>query len=335
LNRLVITATPLLERWSLTSSGRRDRSTWPPSPDTLFSALVAAAASLGQACHPALYWLESLGSPAIEATDNPPRANGLETFCPVADRTIWDRGSRQARWHNGIGDPSPVSWSWPIDRSEYVPSLQAIAREVTYIGSSRGPVLVRAYESTAATSNAALVPDRLGQMRIRGIYPGRLDELEAAFQRGERPRPTQAVGYARRNERRVGATWDQMIPLRRVTGQALDLAYSVPITEAVRLAVSRHLPDAAPGLLTGHDADGSTLRDQHLAIVPLSRIDDAYADGEVLGVGLLLPRGTKDDDYGTLIGGLGRWLAAGGEVDIGRIRWRMEVAQDDHKTVLA
>ena len=32
--------------------------------------------------------------------------------------------------------------------------------------------------------------------RLRGIYPGRLDELEAAFQGGRRPWPTAAVGYA-------------------------------------------------------------------------------------------------------------------------------------------
>ena len=47
MTRLVITASPLLDRWAITSSVRRDRITWPPSPDTLFSALVAAAASLG------------------------------------------------------------------------------------------------------------------------------------------------------------------------------------------------------------------------------------------------------------------------------------------------
>jgi CRISPR-associated protein Csb2 len=334
VKRLVIAATPLLDRWSLTSAGRRDRWTWPPSPDTLFSALVAAAASLGKACHPALYWLETLGNPAIEASEDPPATHGIETFCPVADRTTWDRGSRQARWQNSIGDPAPVFWSWTIDTSEHLAALQAIAREVTYIGSSRGPVLVRAFETHSALADAALMPDVRGNTRIRGIYPGRLDELETAFQRGERPRPTQAVGYARRNKRRVGGTWEQMIALRRVAGQALDLAYSVPITEAVRYAITRHLPDGAPSLLTGHDADGSTLRGRHLALVPLSRVGDTYADGEVMGVGLLLPHGVSDSDYGALIGGLGRWLAAGGQVEIGRIRWTMEVANDDHRLSL-
>ncbi len=70
MKRLVITATPLIDRGSISS--RRDRAAWPPSPDTLFSALVAAAASLGNACHPALYWLEQQGNPNIEADVSPP-----------------------------------------------------------------------------------------------------------------------------------------------------------------------------------------------------------------------------------------------------------------------
>src|SRR5258706_11169186 len=111
MSRLVIAATPLIERWSVTAAARRDRTTWPPSPDTLFSALVAAAASLGTACHPALYWLETLGNPTIEASADPPSTNGIETYCPVADRSMWEKGSRQARWHNSIGGPSPVAWT--------------------------------------------------------------------------------------------------------------------------------------------------------------------------------------------------------------------------------
>ena len=77
---------------------RRERASWPPSPDTLFSALVAAAASLGNACHPALYWLERQGNPNIEADASPPMVEAVRVYCPVADRPIWDAGSRQARF---------------------------------------------------------------------------------------------------------------------------------------------------------------------------------------------------------------------------------------------
>jgi CRISPR-associated protein Csb2 len=154
MKRLVITATPLIDRWSISS--RRDRAAWPPSPDTLFSALVAAAASLGNACHPALYWLESQGNPNIEADINPPVVEGVTAFCPVADRPMWDPTSRQARRHNSVGSPLPVSWSWSITDTEHLASLQGIARAVTYIGSSRGPVLVHASVTETPLSPSAL-----------------------------------------------------------------------------------------------------------------------------------------------------------------------------------
>jgi hypothetical protein len=53
----------------------------------------------------------------------------------------------------------------------------------------------------------------------------------------------------------------------------------------------------------------SSLRDSHLAVVPLPRVSDAFADGELLGVGLLLPRVL------TLIGTLGRGEASKPRLD--------------------
>jgi CRISPR-associated protein Csb2 len=91
-------------------------------------------------------------------------------------------------------------------------------------------------------------------------------------------------------------------------------------------------------MLTGHAADGETLSKEHLAIVPLAHVDehghDRYADGNVLGVGLLLPETCSDDEYNLLISGLQRWLAAGGTVDIGANSWTMEVATNDHRRSL-
>lgn len=338
MSRLVITASPLLERWSITSSTRRDRATWPPSPDTLFSALVAAAASLGHARPSALYWLETLGNPAIEADLDPPFVEGIVHFSPVADRSTWEEGARQGRWHNSVGHPAPVRWSWPIDTTEHVEALQMIAREITYVGSSRAPVLATAHVSTLALPDDVLLPDDAGPYRLRGLYPGRLDELEAAFQAGQRPKPTPAVGYARACDQPLRSIWGQMVPLRRVVGPRLHIAHSVPITEAVRLAITRHLPDGAPGMLTGHAVDGDRLAAEHMAVVPLARVDergrDRHADGDVLGVGLLLPASCGDEAFNMLIVGLQRWLMADGLVEMGPHRWRMEVANDDPRLAL-
>ncbi|MCB1739526.1 MAG: type I-U CRISPR-associated protein Cas5/Cas6, partial [Gammaproteobacteria bacterium] len=213
-------------------------------------------------------------------------------------------------------------------------ALDAIGREVTYIGSSRAPVLVRAYLTESVPSPGALVPDDQGHYRIRGIHPGRLDDLEEAFQQGRRPRPAQTVGYSRLGEERLRSLWGQMIPLQRLSGQPLHIDQSVRITEAVRRALTAHLPNAAPGMLTGHAQDGRRLLGEHLAIVPLPRIGDRYADGEILGVGLLLPVACSDAEYEQLLQGLQSWLAAGARVDIGDVTWRMKVTHGDERLAL-
>ena len=62
--------------------------------------------------------------------------------------------------------------------------------------------------------------------------------------------------------------------------------------------------------------------------MPLAHVQGSYADGDLLGMGLLLPSGLSDAEYNLLIEALGRWLAAGGIVDIGPVRWTMDIAQE-------
>src|SRR5689334_21930009 len=133
MKRIVISASPLLDRWSVTAANTRARSAWPPSPDTLFSALVSSAASLGNARHPALYWLEGLGNPAIVADVHAPRVEGIKIYDPVGDRTEWEGKHRQPREHNSIGHPGPVSWSWEAPDEGFLAPLQEISHNVTYI----------------------------------------------------------------------------------------------------------------------------------------------------------------------------------------------------------
>jgi CRISPR-associated protein Csb2 len=167
-----------------------------------------------------------------------------------------------------------------------------------------------------------------GRLRIRGLYPGRLDELEAAFQRRERPKPTLEVAYGYLDDIQINSPWEQMIPLRRSRGPNLHVGHCVPVAEALRQSIMSHLPPDASGSLTGHAAGGGVLEKEHLAIVPLAHVQGPYADGDLLGMGLMLPSGLGDAEYDLLIGALGRWLAAGGLVNIGSVRWTMEIAQD-------
>jgi CRISPR-associated protein Csb2 len=232
--------------------------------------------------------------------------------------------------HNRIHHPGPVTWSWKTDATEHMQALQEIARNVTYIGSSRGPVLARADLVAMQLSDQALIPTQgRGWRQMRGIHPGRLDELEAAFERGDRPRPAQTVGYVQHSRRLIVSRWEQMIPLRRSTGHPLHVSHTVKVAEAARQAIMQHLPDGAPGVLTGHSPDGASLPGEHMAIVPLPRVQDEHADGTLYGVGLMLPRGVSDRDYDLLLDGLARWMQVGGKVSIGPVAWTMAFAHGD------
>lgn len=350
--RLVIEAAPLIGRWSLSDAWDRGVAAWPPAPDTLFSALVAAAAGAGwgEQAPPAdvtasrhgraLAWLETLGPPEIEAVEEPGRVEGLTWFVPVGDDAGLDQTrSRKARRHNSVGADAPVRWAWPVEpraAEAHLPVLAEIVENVTRIGSSRGPVLavVRLVESEAWQPR--LVPWAEGDTGLRGIYPGRLADLERWFQAGQRPEPGPVVAYARPEAIRLQSAWGDALALRRQAGLALGIARSVDVAEAARNALLAHLGDDAPETLTGHAGQGRVLRRDHLAIVPMARLGDAHADGTILGVGLLLPRGADDATWFALLAAVGRWMGAGGRLVIGgRTAWALALATDDHRVSLS
>jgi CRISPR-associated protein Csb2 len=351
--RLVIEATPLLGRWSLSDVWRRDRAAWPPSPDTLFSALVAAAAGAGwgEATPPAtvtasrhgqaLGWLETLGAPEIEAIEAPGRSEGLTWFVPVGDDAGLDQTrSRKARRHNSVGADAAVRWAWRVDPDKaerHLPGLAEIARNVTCIGSSRGPVLALAkLLQEAAAWRPSLVPAPEGSLRLRVIHPGRLTDLERWFQAGQRPQPGPTQAYARPEEVTREPAWGDLLVLRRQAGLGLGIGRSVDIAEAARNALLAHLGSNAPELLTGHAGQGEALRRDHLAIVPLARLGDPHADGTVLGIGFVLPRGAEDAIWLALVAAVGRWLGSGGRLVIGGTTvWTLGLAADDHRVSLS
>jgi CRISPR-associated protein Csb2 len=170
---------------------------------------------------------------------------------------------------------------------------------------------------------------------LRGVYPGRLADLERWFRAGQRPQPGPTVAYARPEDLAIASSWGDVLVLRKRSGLALSIGRNVDIAEAVRNALLAHLGDGAPEVLTGHPVPGAISRRDHLAIVAMARIGDAHADGAVLGVGFVLPRGTDDVVWLELVGAVGRWMAAGGRLTIGGVTsWTLELAVDDHRVSL-
>ncbi|MEE9586831.1 MAG: type I-U CRISPR-associated protein Csb2 [Hyphomicrobiaceae bacterium] len=101
----------------------------------------------------------------------------------------------------------------------------------------------------------------------------------------------------------------------------------MPLAEALRHAITRHIPDGEPDTLSGHADDGDRLASDHMAIIPMPWVDSEYANGKLFGAALVLPAGVSDADYQALITALSQWLSSGGVVDVGPVRWTMGIAQ--------
>ena len=102
-----------------------------------------------------------------------------------------------------------------------------------------------------------------------------------------------------------GPSLAEMIVLEASPGPRLGLTATRGVCRALRRALmSRFESGAVPRWLSGHEADGqpSSSADGHLAIVPLAHVGRREADGHLLGVGLVLPRSTPNDELAAILG---------------------------------
>lgn len=195
-----------LNGWALASHPTdRNLPEWPPHPDRVLMALAAAHFETdGEAEERSvLEWLESQGPPAIISAGCRHRTTAT-TFVPVNDsadpikkgKPLMAAGSlpigrdRQPRtFPIAVPDHPQVwlTWSSAHAASEQLSRLQALCRKVTHIGHSASFVQMSA---TAALPDAAtgssgihneLVPVDGGRYRFRVFGPGRLQDLEALF----------------------------------------------------------------------------------------------------------------------------------------------------------
>ncbi|MBL8574481.1 MAG: type I-U CRISPR-associated protein Cas5/Cas6 [Hyphomicrobiaceae bacterium] len=277
---------------------------WPPQPDRVFSALVAAWAARGARDdeRAALLWLERQEPPRIVAEAAYER-DSVNSFVPPNDQTesktpkeyiriLPERRPRQPRRFPAARPHDPrvlLLWSRTDAPADVFDALCAIARDVAYIGHSAS--LTRCLFLAAEEADDKAVPARLG------IYPGRLDELIADFAAQRRPSagrrlsptPSPAMPAACSH---FGADW---LVLEHVDADGT----AMPDTRAVAI-VARVLRDTIlkaygdkpiPEYISGHGADGRPSRNPHLAIIPLTFVGHPHADGHVLGFALVPPRG--------------------------------------------
>lgn len=295
----------LLERSFAAVHDDRGRAEWPPHPERLYSALVAAAHETDQIAdtREALLWLEEQPPPTITFSKAAERSIGT-SFVPVNDKPLSKKTGapeRQPRTFPASVPSKPSVWfSWASEPPPTVRTgLDRLLQEVPRLGHSASVVHVEFSEPPTSDDLQVWVPRAGGQQPVRVAYPGRLAELEATFAAGMRPRPRRIVAYgpkeAPASTTRVGGPYQSLRVLRLVPVSAPPVwpvaDRALRLAEQVRTSLLALLGSDVPAVIHGHDGP-------HVAIVPLASIGHRHADGRIRGLGIAVPRGLDAAERG-------------------------------------
>ena len=277
---------------------------WPPQPDRIFSAFVAAWAARGQDEREAeaLRWLEKLPVPRLLASDAEPRMGTL-VFVPPNDpsskraktakgvlpslRNRQPRRFPAARPHDAI---VRLLWNAVPPEGEILTALQCLAGDVSYVGHPASLTRCRfLLNQDLFDLNEAILPKRC-------IYSGRFDKLRRDFKAGRKPSPGHPVRPAlKAKQEQSGIFSNRWLILEHVAGDMPDIRACGIVAKTLRDALLDGYGRIGPGkaipeIVSGHSPDGKPSRAPHLAVVPLTFTGFPYADGHIMGFALVPPR---------------------------------------------
>jgi CRISPR-associated protein Csb2 len=285
---------------------------WPPQPDRVFSALVAAWGARGKRPREAeaLEWLERQATPYIYASNAHARTAPV-AFVPPNDarsekkaaakhvmpalRPRYGRRFVAARPHDAV-----VQFRWDsVEADERTLTLlDGLARDVVYVGHSTSLTRCR----FLSVSDSIAMRNETGTVRRR-VYPGRFDELRRDFEAGRRPRPGDpAAAPVESIPSRSNHFGERWLILEHINGVMPDIRACSLVARAIRDTILSGyervgLETRIPEVVSGHTRDGAPSRDPHIALVPLPFAGFPHADGHVMGFALIPPQesGILDD----------------------------------------
>jgi CRISPR-associated protein Csb2 len=310
-----------------------DRSSpeWPPHPDRVFQALVAAWGEAG--CSPggaqALAWIASLGPPQVGCPLDVPIGAAPKVFVPVNDvaAIAENRPRKPRRFPSVLVGDAVCSLVWPdAEPGEHLPLLSDICAAVSHVGHSSS--VVRMWVASEYTKPCLQPASESNEYRLRVPTPGRLDELTKAFSGGgigwRRPPIASWCAYERILDEgeMPGGDFDPRILVARFASRSslslLDAPAVVLAMRGMLIAAANH-SQAARRLISGHEADGTPLGEAHVALLPLGFVGDGAnvagirADGHLMGVGVALPRNLAVDSEQEILLAVAGALRAGAQ----------------------
>ena len=183
----------------------------------------------------------------------------------------------------------------------------------------------------ARSPDADTIRDRLaaeeceGSGQSRGRNPreqtryveGLKERLDDRFPDGPpaapmRPVPGRWQGYGRsqpsssresmpRSETAPRSVFDPRLVVLAIIGKRVSLPATLKLTAALRGLLMRKCPEQPPPeWFSGHRPDGRASTAAHMALAPLAFAGSRHADGRILGLALILPRGLEPQEAGCL-----------------------------------
>jgi CRISPR-associated protein Csb2 len=305
----------LMRRAIITRIDNREEPEWPPHPDRVFMALVAAWGEAGEDADQlaALEWVETLPPPSLAVPLSVSNRTSFTSYVPVNDdgSPVGKKGpfgpmgslplgrNRQPRQFPSVTPPSPEFFLfWDVDVPANLRSaLEHVCGLVTYLGHSASPVRMWIADELPVDLPITLQPDdKRATVRLRVCGAGRTAYLKNRYDASLRPQPSQWQGYAPPREDRdakvVEGPYDAgLFVFRELPGNRRYLLESCGIiADAIRkVLMERHGPNS-PEWLSGHAVDGSPSKQPRPAYMPLGFVGYEHADGHLLGIAIAVPR---------------------------------------------
>jgi CRISPR-associated protein Csb2 len=310
---LVIAWQYLTGRAVATDPTDRNAAEWPPHPDRVFQALVAAWGDTGCKANGerALAWIAALDAPQIACPLEVSLLDVPRTYVPVNDvaTSVTHRQRKPRRFPSILVGDAVCALVWAdADPDEHFVALSDLCAAVTHVGHSTSLVRMTAERSAPAVT---LRPaSGRGDYNLRVPRAGRLTDLTRAFSGGDanwtRPpmAPWRAYEILREDPSSRGGDFDpRLLVVRFASRRTLSLTDAPAVVLALRsmLIASTNDLNAARRLISGHESDGAPLRVPHVALLPLAFVGDLetrggkHADGHLMGVGVALPRDVTPD----------------------------------------
>jgi len=247
-----------------------------------------------------------------EAAPEPKLAAALESLCAKVTR-IGHSTSLVQMWVAGPGEVNELTWVPDDERAELQLRVTA-AGTLEELEHRYNAQAVEAYTSLklAAEDDSDKQRQKAARKKLKeqfgGVPPEQLRPQISIYQGYARKHPEASVPRA------SGTVFDPHFLVFRLERQqapfaALGLQTALEVVQRWREALVSLCSQASEGvreIVSGHDRQGGPLQGPHLALIPLAFVGHPHADGHILGLAAVLPKGLGGQERLQVLRLLGR-----------------------------